>query len=86
MHKLFSCYNALVFLSIMFIFYNCPPISDDYQYGKTITNSYLSNEILQNKPQSNAVLYSRNRYLKYLENFPNVPIQFLYEMKNNDDH
>ena len=86
MHKLFSCYYALVFLSIMFIFYNFPPISDVYQYDKTNTNSYLANEILQNKPQSNAVLYSTNRYLKYQEKFPNVPIQFLYEMNNNDGH
>ena len=81
MHKLFSCYYALVFLSIMFIFYNFPHISDEYQYDKTNTNLYLANEILQNKPQSNAVLYSTNRYLKYQEKFPNVPIQFLYEMK-----
>ena len=86
MHKLFSCYYALVFLSIMFIFYNFPPISDEYQYDKTNTNSNLANEILQNKPQSNAVLYSTNRYLKYQEKFPNVPIQFLYEMNNNDGH
>ena len=85
MHKLFSCYYALVFLSIMFIFYSFPPISDEYQYGKTNTKSYLSNET-QNKPQSNTVLYSRDRYLKYLDKFPNVPIQFLYEMKNNDGH
>ena len=86
MHKLFSCYYALVFLIIMFSFYNFPPIFDEYQYDKTNTNSYLSNEILQIKPQSNAVFYSRNRYQKYLEKFPNVPIQFLYEMKNNDGH
>ena len=83
MHKLYSCYFVLIFINILvYLFF----ISDKNKYVKTNTNTHLANKILQNKPQSNAVLYSRKRNLKYLEKFPNVPFQFLYEMKNNTGH
>ena len=84
MWKLFSGFKALFFLSITFIFYSFSPLSDHYQYVKRNTISYVTNEILQYKPQSYAISYNRKRYLKYQEKFPNVPFHFLYEKKNND--
>ena len=85
-HKLYYCYYVLIILSILCIFYNLQLFSDEYQYVKRNTNSYLTNEILKNEPELFAFSYSRKQYLKYKEKYPNVPIQFLYEMKNNDGH
>ena len=84
MHKYFSGFYALIFLNITYMSYNYPFLSDVYQYDKRKTNSNFTNENLQNEPQSKAALHSRKSYLKYLKKFPNVPFQFLYEMKNND--
>ena len=66
------------------MFKNFPAIDDQYQYVESKINSYSTSEISQNKPQSYTALYSRKRYVKYLEKFPNVPFQFLYELKNNN--
>ena len=66
------------------MFENFPATSDKYQYVASKINSDFTNEISQNNPQSFTASYSRKRYMKYLEKFPNVPFQFLYEMKNNN--
>ena len=84
MRKLFSGFYALIFLSSMYMFKMFSPISDQHQYVKRHSNLYFTNEILPHKHQSYAVSYSRTRYLKYQEKFPNVPLQFLYEMKSSD--
>ena len=85
MRKLFHGFNALVFLSIMWMFNRFTPLSDPFQYVKNNMNSYSTNENSQNKPKQYAVSYSRKSYVKYQEKFPNVPFQFLYEKKNNND-
>ena len=51
---------------------------------KRNSNSCFTNEILQHKYQSYAVSDSRTHHLRYQEKFPNVPFQFLYDMKSND--
>ena len=66
------------------MFKKIPAINDQYQYVESKINSYFTSEISQNKPQSYTASYSRKRYVKYLEKFPNVPFQFLYELKNNN--